>query len=158
MRALPLAALALLVLAAPPPLEATPEGQKLVVVVAAGSKVKALSRADLRRIFINQPVTVGGVTLVPFNSPPGSASRAAFDQKVLGMSPSEMGRFWVDRKVRGELVAPRSLPSITNVLKVVAKYPGAISYVPADALTEAVQPVAIDGVAHTDQRYSIKLP
>lgn len=140
------------------PRPAAAEGQKLVVVVAKGSAVKALSRSELKRIFLGETVSVGGATLVPFNSAPGAPPRVAFDQEILGMSAAEVGRYWVDRKVRGQSGAPRSLPSMAHVLKVVAKFPGAISYVPADQLNAGVQPVAIDGVAHTDAKYPLKVP
>ena len=71
------------------------------------------------------------------------------------MSPDEVGRYWVDRKVRGQSGAPRSLPSVTYVQKVVAKFPNAISYLPVDQLTADVQPVKLDGTAYTDSNYSL---
>jgi hypothetical protein len=103
-------------------------------------------------------VTVGGKALVPFNSEPGTPARAAFDAAILGMTPAQVGRFWVDRKVRGQAPPPRTLPSLAHVVKVVAKFPNAISYVPADKLTPELQAVAIDGVAHTDARYALRGP
>jgi ABC-type phosphate transport system substrate-binding protein len=140
------------------PSSAVAEGQKLVVVVAKGSPIKSLTKSQLKRTFLGEAVTEQKVALVPFNSQPGSPPRATFDQAILGMSPAEVGRYWVDRKVRAQSGAPRSLPSMAHVLKVVAKFPGAISYVPADQLTAALQPVAIDGVAHTDAKYPLKVP
>jgi hypothetical protein len=71
------------------------------------------------------------------------------------MSPDEVARCWIDRKVRGQSGAPRALPSPTYVAKVTAKLPGAICYLPADQLTTDVQAVAIDGVAYSDARYNI---
>jgi hypothetical protein len=132
------------------------DGQKLVVVVAKGSKLTTISRSELKRCFVGESVTIGDKALVPFNSEPSKPARAGFDAAVLGMSPSEVGRFWVDRKVRGQSAAPRSLPSFVHVVKVVAKFPNAISYVPLDQLTPELQPVAIDGISYTDARYSIK--
>lgn len=140
------------------PRSAAAEGQKLVVVVAKGSAVKSLSKSELKRIFLGATITSNDVTLVPFNSAPGSSPRVTFDQAILGMSAAEVGRYWVDRKVRGQSGAPRSLPSMAHVLKVVAKFPGAISYVPADQLNAGLQAVAIDGVAYTDAKYPLKVP
>ena len=71
------------------------------------------------------------------------------------MSPDEVGRYWVDRKVRGQSGAPRSLPSPAHIAKVVAKFPHAIGYLPADQLTGDVQAVMVDGVSYTDTRYTI---
>jgi hypothetical protein len=100
-------------------------------------------------------ISEGGKTLVPFNAEPKTATRAGFDRGVLGMSPDEVGRYWVDRKVRGQSGAPRSLPSVMHVQKVVAKFPNAISYLPADQLPADVQAVKLDGVAYTDGGYAL---
>jgi ABC-type phosphate transport system substrate-binding protein len=132
--------------------------QKLVVVVAKGSKLTSISKSDLKRCFLGDSISSDGKPLVPFNSEANTPVRSSFDSAVLAMSPAQVGRFWVDRKVRGQSAAPRSLPSMAHVVKVVQKFPNAISYVPADQLTPALQPVAIDGVSHADARYSLKVP
>ena len=81
--------------------------------------------------------------------------RVGFDRAVLGMTPDAVGRFWVDRKVRGQSAAPRSLPSAAHMAKVAAKFPGAIGYLSEEQLTSDTQAVQIDGVAHTDAHYNI---
>lgn len=139
------------------PTTAAAEGKKLVVVVARGSKVTSISRAELRRCFLGEPTTAAGKPLVPFNAAPSTPERAGFDRAILGMSPDEVGRFWVDRKVRGQSAPPRSLPT-THIIKVVAKFPNAIGYVPADQLTADLQPVAVDGIFPSDARYAIRTP
>jgi hypothetical protein len=137
---------------------AAAEGKKLVVVVAKGSSLTSISRAELRRCFLGEPSSAGGKRLVPFNATPATPERSGFDRAVLGMDPDEVGRFWVDRKIRGQAPAPRSLPSTAHVVKVVAKFPNAIGYVPADELTAELQPVAVDGISPDDTRYSIRVP
>jgi hypothetical protein len=134
------------------------EGKKLVVVVAKGSPVTNISRGDLKRCFTGDTVSVHSKTLVPFNATPNTPDRTGFDKAVLGMSPDQVGRFWIDRKVRGQSAAPRALPSPAHVAKVAAKFPGAIGYLPADQLTSDIQPVAVDGVAYTDAKYNITAP
>src|ERR1044071_3672422 len=131
------------------------DGKKLVVVVARGAKLTSISRGDLKRCFTGERIVADGKPLVPFNAAPSSADRDGFDRAVLGMTRDEVGRFWVDRKIRGQSGPPRSLPSPAYVARVAAKFPGAIGYLPADQLTSDVQPVAIDGVAYTDARYDI---
>lgn len=129
--------------------------KKLVVVVAKGSSVTSISASELKHCFLGDPTSVAGKTLVPFNTEARTPERAGFDRGVLGMAPDAVGRFWVDRKVRGQAAAPRSLPSVMHVQKVVAKFPNAISYLPADQLTGDVQPVKVDGVAYTDRNYPL---
>jgi len=131
------------------------DGKKLVVVVAKGSSLTNISRADLKRCFLGDAVSGGGKTLVPFNAATGTPDRVGFDKGVLGMTPDEVGRFWVDRKVRGQSGAPRSLPSAAHMAKVAAKFPGAIGYLPEDQLTSDIQAVQVDGVAYSDARYNI---
>ena len=131
------------------------EGKKLVVVTAKGSGLTNISRGDLKRCFLGESVSGGGKTLVPFNAATATPERTGFDKAVLGMTPDEVGRLWVDRKVRGQAGAPRSLPSAAHIAKVAAKFPGAIAYLPEDQLTSDIQPVQIDGVPYTDGHYNI---
>ena len=133
---------------------ASADGKRLVVVVARASSVTNVSRLDLKRSFLGEPITIGNTRLAPFNAEPNSDARAGFDLSVLGMTPDQIGRFWVDRKVRGQGAAPRSLPAI-HLAKVIAKFPGAIGYLQVDQLTADVKPIKVDGVAHGDPRYSI---
>jgi len=131
------------------------DGKKLVVVVARGSAVTNISRDDLKRCFLGDRISAGDKTLVPFNTAPNSPERVAFDKAVLGMTPDEVGRFWIDRKIRGQSPAPRSLPSAAHVAKVAAKFPNAIGYLPADQMTSDIQAVAVDGVAYTEAGYKL---
>ena len=131
------------------------DGKKLVVVVARGSSLTSISRTDLKRCFLGEPVSSGGKPLVPFNAAPNTPERIGFDRAVFGMSPDEVGRFWVDRKIRGQSGAPRALPSSAHMAKVAAKFPGAIGYLAEDQLTPDVQAVLVDGVPYTDAGYNI---
>lgn len=130
-------------------------GAKLVIVVAKGSSVTNISRGDLKRCFTGDSVSAGDRPLVPFNAAPSSPERSGFDRAVLGMTPDEVGRYWIDRKVRGQSAAPRSLPSTAHIAKVAAKFPGAIGYLPADQMTSDIQAVSVDGIPYTDARYNI---
>ncbi|CAN5399075.1 hypothetical protein BH11MYX1_BH11MYX1_49060 [soil metagenome] len=134
---------------------ASADPKKLVIVVAKGSSVTSISRSDLKHCFMGDSFSVDGKPLVPFNSQPKTSERVGFDREILAMSPDEVGRYWVDRKIRGQSGAPRSLPSLTHVQKVVAKFPNAISYVPEDQLTPDLQPVKLDGTSFTDKRYTL---
>lgn len=134
---------------------AAADHKKLVVVVVKGSSLTSISRSDLKHCFLGDRISGGGKTLVPFNSEAKTSERMGFDRGTLGMSPDEVGRFWVDRRVRGQAGAPRSLPSVLHMVKVVAKFPAAIGYVPVDQLTSDLQPVKLDGVAYTDAAYDL---
>jgi hypothetical protein len=131
--------------------------KRLVVVVAEGSPVSNLSHSDLKRIFTGVAVVTEGKKLVPFNFPPGTRERTAFDSFALGMSADEVGRFWVDRRVRGQGEPPRALPSSTHMVKVVTRFPGAIGYIAADQLVPGLKALKVGGVGHTEPTYAVVL-
>ena len=124
----------------------------LVVVVAKDSNIKSMSLRDLRRVFDGDNPSR---SQRPFNRPAKTDVRMAFDKKVLGLSPGAVGRYWIDRKIRGERGAPRSLTSSLQVAKIVARFPGAIGYMRADRLPSWVKAVPISGKKHTDAGYPL---
>jgi ABC-type phosphate transport system substrate-binding protein len=120
----------------------------LVVVIAADSPVADLSSTELRRLFQGYPIKgPDGTRLVPINQPPASEARVAFDERVLGMSPSEVGRYWVDRRIRDGSTPPRTQGSEEVLVSVVAKLPGAVSYAWESSVTADVKVLSIDGIA-----------
>jgi hypothetical protein len=121
-------------------------GVELAVVVAQGSPLKDVSFGDLRRIFTSEPFTdPSGARLVPLNHPPHAPDRVGFDRVVLGMEPDVVSKFWLDRRIRGQPGAPRTVDSLGMLLKVVAKLPGAIGYVRPQYLRE-VSALKVEGV------------
>lgn len=118
----------------------------LAVIVARDSPLTELSLASLRALFQAEGVKdPSGRKLLPINHPAGSPERVSFDGQVLRMTADEVGRFWVDRRIRGQGSAPRTvdLPALVQLL--IARLPGAISYVRADHLDPRVRAVRIDG-------------
>jgi hypothetical protein len=122
--------------------------EPIVVVVGKGSPVRQLSVGDLQRIFLQLPVqTSGNVPFIPFNHPPRSSVRERFDNVVLGMSPEEVARYWIDQKIRGQPAAPRTIHSPSLLCQLVARLPGAITYVPASLVGPQCKAVVIGGRA-----------
>jgi hypothetical protein len=129
----------------------------LVPIVAAGSPVSDLSLGTLRRVFISQPVSgPGGVTFVGFNQPAGARERELFDRVVLGMSPEEAARYWVDQRIRSGTRPPRSVPNVALLRQVVVRYPGAIGYVALSDLDASVKPVTINGAGPAAPSYPLR--
>lgn len=130
--------------------------EPLAVVVSAKFDLKGLSKGELRQAFLGEAVKAGGRKLLPLNLSPKGDERQAFDQAVLGMGPEEVPRFWVDQRIRGKGKPPKTIPSAATLLRLVAKLPGAIGYVPLSAVTDEVRVVAIDGHAPGDGDYVLK--
>ncbi len=126
----------------------------LVVVVGAKTNLTDISLAMLRRAFQGEvALTADGKRLVPLNHAVGNLERVQFDQAVLGLAPSDVGRFWINRRIRDEAPPPRTLPSADLGVRVVASYPGAITYVSSTAVNASVRVVRIDGKLPGDPGY-----
>jgi len=129
----------------------------LAVVVGPTSKLTDLGMADLRRIFTSERVTdPSGNKLIPLNHPPKTVDRSGFDRTVLGMSPDEVGRYWVDRRIRGGSGPPRTVESISTLRRVVQNVPGAIGYLRPSQLSAEVKPVQIDGKLPGEAGYPVR--
>jgi len=128
-------------------------GGGLILVVGKDSPIGNVSRAELGRMFSGDAIRIDGQPVVPFAMAPNRPERHAFDQVVLGMSPDEVNKYWIDRRIRGQGNPPKSAPSPEVMVRVVASFPAAIGYVPAGALTAALKPVEIDGKPYTSRDY-----
>jgi hypothetical protein len=135
----------------PAPADAAESG--LVLVVAKGSPISNVTKAELNRIFSGDSMKIDGQAVVPFALAAGLPERHAFDLIVLGLGPDEVNKYWIDRRIRGQGNPPKSAPSPEVIAKVVASFAGAMGYVPVSALAPGLKPVAIDGKAFTDRGY-----
>lgn len=131
------------------------EPPPLAIVVGSHFPVTNLSFAALRSCFMGRRVEVEGVALVPFNLPLGDALRSTFDRAVLGLSPDQVGRFWVDMRIRDRGKPPRTAPTHALAIKVVTALPGAISYVAAGELPREVRVLSLDGKRPGEPAYPL---
>jgi len=141
--------------AAPRVVWAETQAAVLALVVAASSPLRDLTLADLRRIFTGEPFSdPSGTQVVPLNHPPHTPDRVGFDRVVLGMAPDAVAKFWLDRRIRGQSGAPRTVDSLGMLLKVVAKLPGAIAYIRPQYIKD-VSALKIEGVPPGKPGYRI---
>ncbi len=104
---------------------------------------RSLTPAELEAIFrSSRRHWQDGGPIVAFNLPPGSPERAAFDRAVLQLSPEEVARYWIDRRIRGGDPPPRGVSNASLVLRLVAQLPTGIAYVPATLVRDGVRTVA----------------
>lgn len=128
---------ALLAMVAAAPARAVPQ-LDLAVIVNMGTATQKMSAVEMETLFTRtQTRWQDGTPIVPVNAPPGSSMRVEFDQVVLRLSPDEVGRFWIDRRVRGLGVPPRHVGEPATIVRVVEKLNGAIGYVPEDLVRDA---------------------
>jgi hypothetical protein len=128
----------------------------LAVVVSKNTELSELSLHELRRIYLGERVDAAGRRLIPINYAPMSRDRVGFDRAVLGMSPDEAARYWIDRKIRGESGPPVTVETADVLQRVVTRLDGAIGYVRVGALSDQVKVIRIDGKAPTDADYPVR--
>jgi ABC-type phosphate transport system substrate-binding protein len=115
---------------------------ELVVVVNSANTMK-LTGSTLENVFLRKTTSWDdGVRVIPINGLPDSTRRLTFDRAVLGMSPDEVARYWLDLRIRGGGSAPREVDDPIVTLKLVGRLPGAIGYVPAGVALDGVTVVA----------------
>jgi ABC-type phosphate transport system substrate-binding protein len=103
----------------------------LDVFVHASSHVDRLNDHELEALFTRSRTRwADGTPVIPLSFAAGSDTRVLFDRVVLRLGPDEVGRFWLDRRIRGLGLPPRQVPSATLMQQVVANLPGSIGYAP----------------------------
>jgi hypothetical protein len=130
---------------------------RLAIVVAKNSPLREISMRDLRRIYSGEYVSnPDGDKVIPFALPAGSPDRTAFDRAVLNMSPEQVARYWVDRKIRGQSGPPKSIDSPSVLQRVVAQIKSGIGYVRTNDLRGDVRVLPVDGRTPTDSDYPVE--
>jgi len=128
----------------------------LAVFVAKGSSLQNLKMRELRRIYTNADDSgFSGQRSVPFNHTARSSDRVGFDMTVLHMSPEEVSRFWIDRKIRGLPGPPRAVDSLSQLLRLVSHTSGGIGYARPNQLTNDVRVLRIDGKLPSEAGYPL---
>jgi hypothetical protein len=134
----------------------------LVVFVAKDSSVKNLKMTELRRIFTNADDSgFSGKRSIPFNHTARSNDRIGFDRTVLRMTPEEVSRFWIDRKIRGLPGPPRAVDSLSQLVRLVSRTSSGMGYVRLNQLTKEqlekeVSLITIDGKRPADPDYPLR--
>ncbi len=128
----------------------------LAVFVAKDSSIQDLKMNELRRIFTNADDSGFSSTRnVPFNHTARSTDRVGFDQAVLHMSPEEVSRFWIDRKIRGLAGPPRAVDSLSQLLSLVAHTTGGISYARPGRLAPDLRVIRVAGKLPSEPGYPL---
>jgi hypothetical protein len=121
---------------------AAPE-EPLIVIVNDKSPVDKVSGYEAEALFTRTKTRwSNGTPVHPFSFPAGTPAREQFDRVVLHLNPDQVGRFWLDRRIRGLGMPPKQVPSAALMLQIIANLQGAIGYVPGTRARPGVRIVA----------------
>lgn len=135
---------------------AVAEDEALLVIVGASFAAKDISFATLKEAFRGRVASLDGKRLIPVNHPQESAPRVTFDRKVLRLKPSDVGRFWVDVKIRDDGKPPTTAGTSELAVRIVASLPNSISYATRTMLSPKVKVLTVDGKSATDAGYGLR--
>jgi hypothetical protein len=128
----------------------------LAVVVAKASPIQQLSQYELKKLYLGSNIVdPKGERIIAFNQSPNAPDRVLFENRVLGMTPEEVARYWIDRKIRGESGAPKAVGSVDLLQRVVSKLEHSVAYVRADEVRSDVRVIAVDGSVPGDPAYRL---
>jgi hypothetical protein len=128
----------------------------LVVVVGLSFPADDIPYADLRSAFGGQPVKFRGLPLIPINHPLESRLRVLFDEVLLGLSPANVGAFWVDMRIRDQGSAPRTASTPELAIRIVAVLKGAITYADPSSVSGNLKMLTIDGKSVSQHGYPLR--
>lgn len=111
---------------------------ELVVIVNDSNPVAQMTRAEVKQHYLkNKTRWDFGQKVRPADCKYDEAVRNAFLSNVLGMTDIEIERFWIEQQyVRGEK-PPATLDDASSIMRFVAKFDGAISFVERASLNGA---------------------
>jgi ABC-type phosphate transport system substrate-binding protein len=134
LRAFPLFALGLLLLALLLPLDVSAEDQAYRVVVHASNPTRAIERTFLADAFLKKATRWDyGETIKPLDQRADSSTRRAFSLSILKRSIAAVRSYWQQRIFSGRDVPPPELDSDESVIAYVERNPGAVGYVSSAA-------------------------
>lgn len=104
----------------------------VVVIVSAKNANYGLEKTDVEQIFLGKTSTFpDGSKAVPIDQNEGSASRDAFNDRVLGKSASQLKAYWSRLIFTGKGTPPKESGNDAEVKALVADNPNLVGYVDA---------------------------
>ena len=117
--------------------------QRFVVIANSSSVPMRLDIDELQQVFLRRRLMwPSGARTIPLNFPAGDSTRADFDRVVLGLTPDRVAAYWIDARIRYGVDPPRTVTSAAIAVRIVARLPGGIAYVPANQVAPEVRVVA----------------
>jgi hypothetical protein len=129
----------------------------LALVTQKTSRLDGLSLREVKRLYLGEHVDApDGKKLVPINQAPRSPERGEFERLVLSMSPDEVGRFWIDRKIRGQPGPPRAVSSLDLLRRAASSVPGTVAYLKTSEVGPELKVLRIEGKRPGEPGYPLE--
>jgi ABC-type phosphate transport system substrate-binding protein len=114
-----------------------------VVVANKDNGPSTLSKVELKRMYTGRQTSLGSLRIVPINLPLDSEAARKFLEQVVGMTPAEYKKYWVEQQVRGQATAPMIQRTGENAVAVISELPGGVGYVETGTDVTGVKTIAL---------------
>ncbi len=115
---------------------------EIAVIVSTSNANSALDQDTISRVFLGKTSNFpDGSQAIPVDQNEGSASREAFNDKVLGKSSSQLKAYWSRLIFTGKGTPPKESGSDADIKNLVAKNPNLIGYVDSSVVDSSVKVV-----------------
>ena len=119
--------------------------EELAVIVNPANTTASLDAKAVKAHFLKTlSAWSSGDRVRPVDQSDATPKRAAFLAKVLGMSETELERYWLERQYANADSPPAKAPDDATVIRIVKTFKGAIGFVSKEAATrEGVKTVLV---------------
>jgi len=130
----------------------------IAIVAHKDLPVESLSMEELRSIFLADRQFWGNRTRITLLiRAPQSDERTFVLERIYQMSEAQFRKYWIAKMFRAEVPrGPKIVLSTGMTLDLVVAIPGSISFTRADAVTDNVKVIRVDGLLPSDAGYPLK--
>ena len=108
--------------------------EELAVIVNVANTTGTLDAKAVKARFLKTLPSWGtGDRVRSVDQTDAGPKRAAFLAKVLGMSPTELERYWIEKQYSNAETPPAKAPDDATVIRIVKTFKGAIGFVSKEA-------------------------
>lgn len=138
--------------------EITISKEGLAIVVHKDTSVDNLSMNELRNIFLaNQQFWPNRSRIILLVRAPQSDERDFVLDSIYQMDEAQFRQYWIAKMFRAEVPrGPKIVFSTDMTIDLVVAIPGSISFMRADAVTDGVKVVRVEGKLPSDEGYPLK--
>jgi hypothetical protein len=140
------------------PAAASAQDFAVAIVVHPDAVIDDISFDDLRRIFTaQQQFWSDNSRITLLVRAPVALERAMVLDRIYGMSEDQFRQFWIGKMFRADVASgPKIVYSSEMARELVSAIPGAITFMPASAVTSDLKVLRIDGRLPSDPRYALR--
>ena len=130
----------------------------IAIVVHKDLPIDNLSLEELRSIFLaDRQFWENRNRITLLVRAPQSDERTFVLERIYQMSEAQFRQYWIAKMFRAEVPrGPKIVLSTGMTLDLVVAIPGSISFTRADAVTDGVKVIRVDGLLPSDEGYPLK--